>query len=126
MVSSEETSITLKPVTHTAEADVKSAVKKFKGESFADAAGSISKKLPIIITIKNEIIKVRAGFEIIFAVNPARLLINLIIFPNKKIFLKISKTILSSSEIFLKPICILKIIKVKAKISTAKKSTRLF
>ena len=32
------------------------------------------------------------------------MLINLIIFPNKKIFLKISKTILSSSEIFLKPI----------------------
>ena len=29
-------------------------------------------------------------------------------------------------KIFLKPICILKIIKVKAKISTAKKSTRLF
>ena len=126
MVSSEETSITLKPVTHTAEADVKSAVKKFKGESFADAAGSISKKLPMMITIKKEIIKVRAGFEIIFAVNPARLLINLIIFPNKKIFLKISKTILNSSEIFLKPICILKVINTDANITIAKKFGRLF
>ena len=72
-----------------------------------------------MMTIKKEISKVPAGFNITRSVPPALSAVFLIILPNRKIFFMSANMRISSGDVGIKPIFILK------KINTAQKSSVL-